>query len=232
MAKPPAFITMLSDAIAYPFARFGWWLIMTACSVGLMSLLWFKTISIEGVFVLAALAGLIVRCYLTIIENTITGYGSEGWQNDGLRADGMYADLANMFGVSAASWGPVLLGLWYIPEAMNWKDAALTLLTGLGCEYFCMAVTGLVVMGGTVGAGPILVIPAIWKSGGGYALASIVLMLVPWSFMTGLHAFGSGFESHLLGSIAAAAAAAFVLIMQARLIGLVYLQNKEHIGWE
>ena len=230
--KPPLSATarILLDAIAYPFRRLLWWLIMVGCYAGLMAVFYGNRVSGGRVFLIFALMGVIVRCYLTIIENTITGFGSEAWQDESLRTDGMYEDLGAMFGLMIISWSPMLLMWFFGPNDAVWLDPAITVLGGLGCEYFCMAVTGLVIMGGIQGAKPMLVLPAIYKSGGGYALSSMALMVVPLSFRWGFHAVAA--HSNVLASLAGAAVAAFIVIMQARLIGLVYLENKERIGWE
>jgi hypothetical protein len=178
---------------------------------------------------LFALGAILVRSYLTIVENTITGYGEEAGQDSGIRADGMWQDLWSMATVAAGSAAPMGLAMWLMPSGHPFKETAVTLLSGLGCEYFCMALTGTVIYGGLQGAMPQVVVPAIWRSGGGYALASILLLLVPLSFRIGLGMFAAyGF----IAWAGAAVCASLVLIMQARLIGLVYLQNKERIGWE
>ena len=229
-APRPALHRIAVDALSYPFVRFGWWVLMTGCACILMALLVVGGLSMGRMFGLMGMAALIVRCYLTVVENTITGFGLEAWQNDGIRTEGMYGDLASMLGIAACSWLPAFLAVWFIPPSCAWALPATTLLEALGCEYFCMAVMGLVVMGGTQGAVPSMVIPAITKSGNSYALASILLISVPWSFRTGFNTFGAGHG--VLPWIAAAGAAAFLLIMQARLVGLVYLENKERIGWE
>lgn len=237
---------MLMDALSYPFMRFGWWLLVTVCGCLLMVLLLgfiprvstssvgsfggIGNSSIYRVFFLLLMAGMIVRSYLSVIENTITGFGEEGWQDSGPRVEGMFADMGTMLGVAAGSWAPAVLATLLISPNEPWVSPVITLLAALGCEYFCMAVVGTVVMGGLQGANPRFVLPAIWRCGGSYALASLVLISVPWGFQTGLTAFEA--NGGLGGWIAAAAAGAFVLLMQARLVGLIYLANKERIGWE
>lgn len=237
MAEPTSsgMTRILFDALAYPFARFGWWLAVTIAGCLLMFLAALTWVGppqylVGRVLCLMVLAGLAVRCYLTVIENTVTGFGQEAWQDSGVRTEDMYGDLGRMLVLILGSWAPAIVAAVALPKDNLWAVPLVTLCEALGCEYFCMAVMGTVIMGGMQGANPAVVIPAIRRSGTSYALASILLILVPWSFRTGLGAFGA--DLGVASWAAAAAAAAFVLIMQARLVGLVYLDNQERIGWE
>ncbi|MDB6140790.1 MAG: hypothetical protein JWO94_3862 [Verrucomicrobiaceae bacterium] len=219
----------LLDALSYPFLRYGWTIFVTACACAVMWLLSVGFVNRGILYSLITLLAIVVRCYLTIVENTLTGYGEDIGQNGGLRAEGMWGDLLTIVIVATGSWAPAGLAALMISPYEPLKEPALALLGTLGCEYFCMALIGTVVFGGLQGAAPKIVLLGIWQSGGSYAFASLVLMLVPVSFHMGLGMFASyGFGAQF----GAAAFASFVLIIQARLVGLVYLANKERIGWE
>src|SRR4051794_17272501 len=99
-----AIVRPLLDALAYPFLRWGWAAFITACGWALMWLLPFISRSGWLYYAEAGLVALIVRSYLTIVENTLTGYGNDIGDNPGLRAEGMWEDLLTMLAVSATSW--------------------------------------------------------------------------------------------------------------------------------
>ncbi|MDB6073980.1 MAG: hypothetical protein JWO89_1620 [Verrucomicrobiaceae bacterium] len=228
-AQSSSLVSIFVDALTFPLRRIGWWLFVTACAIAAMWLLGNGYINKGIIYCTGVLLAVTVRSYLTIVENTLTGYGEDIGQSSGLRAEGMWADLGNLALVSLCSWAPAILAVFMVSPFESWKEPLVTLLASLGCEYFCMAVMGTVVFGGIQGALPQHVLPAIFKSGSSYALAGVILMLVPLSFRTGY----SMFVSYGIGAWAGAAIfSAFIVVMQARLVGLIYLANKERIGWE
>jgi hypothetical protein len=223
-------MSMVLDALTYPLLkRWGWWLLASSCVGADVFLVSLSVISAKLLLLFLFIVGLLVRCYFSVIETTLTGYGEEAWQGNGFSADDLWSSIGTVTGVATMSWAPAIAGYFVLRSQHQPVEPWFSILGMLGCEYFSMAVLGTVVFGSFSGALPHRVIPAIFRSGASYGLAALGLMLVPWSFEWTLPSF----ISYGLGGVAiAGAVASYFLIAQARLVGLIYLDIKEKIGWD
>nr|MDQ3625455.1 hypothetical protein [Verrucomicrobiota bacterium] len=97
-----------------------------------------------------------------------------------------------------------------------------------GCLYFPMAILAIVLFGNLRGALPHLVLPALFRCMPGYLLVVIVLVLV---FIASAVAAEFAGQVRFVGWLLTAAVSLYFLIVQARLIGLLYVQHQERIGW-
>src|SRR3569832_1226323 len=102
------------DALSYPLVRLSWFLLVVLCAAGILLLLTISTlqsgkvlISGSNNFVALALVAVIVRCYFTTIEQTLIGWGKEGWQNTTMDTDDMWSSLLSMAGLACIAWVPV-----------------------------------------------------------------------------------------------------------------------------
>lgn len=221
---------MVLDALGHPFLRFGWLLLIVGCAVGLLALLSLGVISTRILLCALFLAGLVVRCYFSVVENTLTGWGEEVWQSDGFRMEGLWENVMAVIGVAIISWLPTFAAGWALSENPVAQQIAVNAAAALGCEYFCMAILALVVFQNFSQTLPHRVLPAIFRCGASYMFAGLGLMLVPWSFQMVFDSFRE--DGGLPRWIAASAIAAFFLIAHARLIGLIYMANRERLEWD
>jgi hypothetical protein len=227
----------LLAALAFPFQRITWWLLVVLCAAGFLVLLSISTMGTRTVIsarVIAAglvLIGIIVRCYFTIIEHTLTNWGKEAWQNQSLNSEGLWESMGSLLGLAALSWGPVFIVAHYMQPYAEWAELVCQLTAALGCEYFCMGVLALVVFDNFAQIFPQHIIPALFKSGPAFMLGGAALVLVPLSFETVWNALLAS-QSVFVRALIASAVAAYFLIAHARLMGLLYLANRERIGWE
>jgi hypothetical protein len=229
---PPSSVALLVDALGHPLRKWTWWFIVATCGVGIFWMLQLIAASHRGggrlLFIVAAFAAVIARCYFSAMENTITGYG-EAVGESSPRMDEFWETLWRVLGAGAMSWGPMIVAAIYLYMQEMPEEPWTSILTALGCEYFPMALLGIVNFGGLHAALPQVVIPAILCCGPFYSIASLSLFLVPYSAQWIYGAFqGGGFWA----SVAASAIAAYFLVAHARLIGRIYLANRERLGWE
>jgi len=232
---PQSTLGIVADALSYPLLKkLSWWLLVVGCATAAVflyssGLLTRNAQSGRMLFLVLFLLGLTVRCYFSVIENTLTGYGEEAWQSNQLRTDDLWSSMGTVALVALISWAPaVAAGFWLHHNEMA-LEPWLSVLGGLGCEYFTMAVIGTVVFGGMTGAMPQNVLPAIFRSGVSYGLGALGLLLIPWTFQWTLPAFR---EYGIWGVVIACAFSSYFLIVQARLAGLIYVANREKIGWD
>lgn len=226
------------DALSYPFVRFGWWALTILCAAGFLFLVAISTgmdgrILISGriVFAAVALVAIVVRCYFTIIEHTLTGWGEESWQNSSLDTDGLWSSLLSLLGLALIAWAPVLV-LGSMTDGFDeWQDVIYQALSAVGCEYFCMGTLSLVVFNNFSQVLPHRILPAIFRSGPAFMLAGAALALVPVAFEVAWDMLPDSMTTFVRGLIASAPAG-FFMIAHARLIGLLYVANRERIGWE
>jgi hypothetical protein len=103
--------SLIADALCHPWRKWGWWLLVTLCG---FALFWSVILLFGGGrgtgrvgFVTAALAALIVRCYFSAMENTITGYGENSSEGSGLRMDEFWETLGRVILAAVIAWSPV-----------------------------------------------------------------------------------------------------------------------------
>jgi glucan phosphoethanolaminetransferase (alkaline phosphatase superfamily) len=218
-------------------AALAWWLLVVLCAAGFLVLLSISTMGARTVIstrVIAAalvLIGLIVRCYFTIIEHTLTNWGKEAWQSQALNSEGLWSSMGSLLGLALLSWAPVFLVAHSMGASSEWLELACQITAALGCEYFCMGVLALVVFDNFTQIFPQHIIPALFKSGPAFMLAGAGLVLVPLAFETVWNVLPAT-QTVFVRALIASAVAAYFLIAHARLIGLLYVANRERIGWE
>lgn len=226
------------DALSYPLVRFGWWLLMALCAACFLVLLAISTsgegrILINGriVFAAVALVGLVVRCYFTIIEHTLTDWGKALWQDTSVNTDGLWSSMLSLVGLACISWAPLLVLHYQTTNLGEWREIVFQGIAALGCEYFCMGTLALVVFDNFAQVLPHRVLPAIFKSGPAFMLGSAALVLVPMAFELTWGMLPPTM-SVFARALSASTPTAFFMIVHARLIGLLYVANRERIGWE
>ncbi len=226
------------DALSFPFVRFGWWLLVVLCGTGFVALMALST-SVDGkvylstriVFVALLLIGVIVRCYFTIIEHTLTNWGKEAWQEGSVNVEGLWGSMAALLGLACLSWMPAIVISYMMRTYEEWREMATQISFAIGCDYFCLGMLALVVFGNASQILPQHILPAMSKSGPAFMLAGAALVLVPLAFQVVWGLLPVTQAVFLRASIASAVAA-FFLIVHARLIGLLYVANRGRLGWE
>ena len=216
---------MVFDALAYPFKGSGWIMIV----IGTVLSVLLKVASFAPMLGLAVSlysAGYFTSFYFDIISSTISGEDEcPDWPSVSNVWDDLVHPLLQLFGAILVSFLPLLIclyGLHKAPAMAVWGSL------GFGCLYFPMAVLGIVQFGNLSGTLPHAVIPALWRCLPGYLLTVIALIFVV-ILSGGLE--GLAGKVPFLGWLLASAVSLYFLMVQARLIGLLYLKNEERIGW-
>ena len=221
------------EALKHPFRR-GWWWLGMALSIWMLLDMGEALVNQRPIHqykfrgAICCIA-VIIRCYMVTVETTLTNYGDKEWQTSAYDSSSEGQSFGEVLCVFVTSLAPA--GAWFWAAALG-KVAVEpwgTLLIAIGCCYFCMGLIGVAFYGGVQGASPFIVLPALCRIGYPFLPASCALALVPWMLRGSLMLDGS--DSQWLRFIASTAAG-YLLISHARLITLLYLDNRSRVGWE
>lgn len=174
-----------------------------------------------------------VTVYLDIVTFTIVG-GHEfpDWPSPGNFWDDTiepFFRMAVLFFISCAPVNVVFMTVWCTGSIEAWYALPACLAAAaLGAVYFPMAVLATQVFGRISAALPHVVFPAILMAMPFYLLVpgTFVLILPPLCLFKIHHA-----EIDFGGWFLASASAIYGLMLQARLLGLIYLEKREKLKW-
>ncbi len=101
-------------------------------------------------------------------------------------------------------------------------------LLGLGVVYFPMAMLAVVVLGYTGALSPLIVIPAIFRGGWLYWVGVLMLCV--------LYVGGSVIDKYLsgsliIGTLVMSVVGSYTLMTNARILGVVYRERQDELGW-
>lgn len=191
---------------------------------------WLQAAPLFGLVIAVLSAGYFGAFYLDIISTTILGRDEvPDWPGVSSFWDDILGPFLRLLMLCVISFGPaVAIGILG-DEEEAWRLPALLAALLLGSLYFPMAVLGAQAFGNIFGASPHLVLPAIFRA--------MPLYLAVW-FALVVVFVGSGFAGELLGKIpyvgwlVTSAVALYGMMFQGRLIGLLYRDRQDRLGWE
>ena len=240
-AAAPAFYKNVPGAFFYPFKGMG--------IVFLVFLTLFLAAAplAQGfrLYLQIIIGGYLFAYIQTIIQSTAMGEGDEPSLPDITNfADDIVLPFFQLLGTVVFSFGPAIaLFLWaalgeFPPAAIAGIPAAI-----LGCIYLPMALLA-VAMLDTIGAvNPLLVIPSILKVIKPYTVTVCIICAVAlfqWLSVTALdYFFGAkvntkdmtAFLMKIVGIVVCQAISVYLLTVNARLLGLLFLSKKSELGW-
>lgn len=130
-----------------------------------------------------------------------------------------------------ASLLPAILVAMLVPRVGSASEVAVGIACGLGALYFPMAFLAVTMFDSVLAVNPLLVVPSIVKVPGQYffivALFGVVL-LAAWC---GDNYLPKLVPTPIAASIISTIVQLYLLTIQARAVGLLYLANKERLGW-
>jgi hypothetical protein len=224
---------MFADALTYPFRKGGWASIVTGAVFSLL-LGFLQHVPVVGIAVAVFAAGFFAGFYLDIVSTTMVGDDHvPDWPSFTEFMDDIVVPLLRVIGLVLISFGPLMgLAIWFastLPESSPqvWWAVGGAMLVGV--FYFPMAVLGSCVYGNLFGAMPHVVLPGMWRAMPLYLLA-VPGLAVAVGVCGAAEEFGGRIP--FVGGLVAAAVALYSMMMQGRLIGLIYRAKREELGWE
>lgn len=140
--------------------------------------------------------------------------------------DDLIMPMLQTIGVCIVSFGPLLGYILWAGEAGN-RMVGYGLLA-FGVVYYPMAMLAVVVLGYAWALSPHIVVPAIFRGGWLYWLAVVLLSLLYFGLGWVSDTDGINFwvEPFVLSIIST-----YTLMTNARILGVVYRERKEQLGW-
>lgn len=214
--------------------------IMTFAFRGKGKYLWVSCVVLTVVADLASLApvlGLIAKIlisgyfcaiYYQLIQSSATG-GNEAPEFPD--ASDIFGDiispLLQIIAVAVVSFGPCILYVNVVSPHEVQPLIAYALL-GFGVVYFPMAMLAVVVLGRMAGISPHIVFPAIFHGGWVYWLG-VGLFVILYILGNVIEAiFG---RDLIIGHIIMAMVGSYTFMTQARILGIVYREREDELGW-
>lgn len=228
--------SLWGDVVAHPFARLGWWLAacMSAVVLVVSGAEWMTGNAgrwnhhwIKGI---AGAVAVLARCYLAILERTLVGFEEKLWQQNDLESGGsIWEALISSIAGFALAFAPAIAWHSYAASAGLPAHPILEILIVAGGMYFSVAMLSVAFHGGVTALGPITVFTALARADRRFqiaaaALAILPLMLIQWGRVAA--------SSSMVLSVLVGICAAYLLIIHARLLAVLYLKNSSRIGWE
>lgn len=221
-------MTMFTDAFGYPF-RFGGWVMIVSGAVFAAVLDFLQIFPMVGLPVAVFAAGFFAGFYLDIVSTTMAGDdGVPDWPSVSDFSDDILMPFLRVIGLVLLSFAPVAVVAWLLDGKAPAFPWAIGAAVAWGCLYFPMALLGSIVCGNLFGALPHIVLPGIFRALPGYLLAVPGLVI---AMAAGGAAEEFGGRIPYVGWLMASAIAIYAMMMQARVIGLIYRGKRETLGW-
>lgn len=233
------FFGSLPGALAYPFVGSGPIILLGAAV--LFSILDALTLPLVGLFIAVIATGYLFSYLETIIHSTVAG---DSEMPDFPDWGELFEAFLQFAGTAAISFLPMFLLMaartqvssptldWMIPVSIVF-----------GCAYFPMAFLAVSMKSTLMAANPLFVVASILKVPLQYAVAAVLVIGVFWLREAGATLVAWVAAQKLLGGSAGelvlmmtarllwAFIGMYLLTVSMRVLGLLYLTNKEKLGW-
>ncbi len=217
------------DALSYPIRNSGWIMILIGAIFSAILDL-FQFAPIFGLVVGVFGAGYFGAFYLDIVNATMTDHDEmPDWPSMSDFITDILSPFLRLTLLILISFTP-LIALNFVPDPETpWFLYAVLVSVIYGCLYFPMGVLAAQSFGSVGAALPHIVLPAIFRTLPGYLLG--VGALIFGFLMAG---FAQNFSSEIpfIGWFFTAVIGLYSLMFQGRLIGLIYREKREALGWE
>lgn len=220
-------MNILQDILTYAYRGSGKYVLILCVALSLVA-------KLAGIAPLAGpiagllLSGYFCAIYFQMIQSSATG-GKEApeFPDTANLFQDIILPMLQIFAVGLVSFGPMIGYLFWAGDDHAKPLVAYGLL-GFGVIYFPIAMLAVVVLGYTTALSPHIVIPAIFRAGWLYWFAVFMLCL--------LYFAESAIESALSGLfmikfIVLAFVGVYTLMTNARILGIVYRERQEELGW-
>lgn len=181
-----------------------------------------------GLIASLLLSGYFCAVYYQLIQSSATG-GKEAPdfpETSNIMEDILWPML-QIFAVALVSFGPCIgYMIWAGEESAN--PMVVYGLLGLGVVYFPMAMLAVVILGYTGALMPHIVVPAIFRGGWIY-WAGVVMLLALYFMKSTIDDMFSG--KIIIGHLIMAVIGSYTLMTNARILGIVYREREEELGW-
>ena len=220
-------MNLLRDILTYAWRGSGKYVMITCVVLSVIADL-ASLAPLVGPIAYLFLSGYFCAIYFQLIQSSATG-GKEApdFPDTANLLEDIIWPMLQVVVVVIVSFGPFFgYAIWAGDQDAS---GAVTLgLFALGVVYFPMAMLAVVVLGRTGALGPHIVIPSIFRGGWIYWFGVAMLMGL---YMTGV-LIEDMFSGHIIvGHLVMAVVGSYMLMTNARILGVVYRERQEELGW-
>lgn len=220
-------MNILKDIVTYAWRGSGKYVLVTCVVLSVIAKL-AGIAPLVGAIAALFLSGYFCAIYFQMIQSSAVG-GKEAPE---------FPDTANLFEdiiwpmlqivvVGLVSFGPLLgYSIWANDERV--QPMVVYGLLGLGIVYFPMAMLAVVVLGYTGALSPHIVFPAILRGGWLYWVGVLMLCLLYFIESAISKALAGSF---IAGPLVMSVVSTYVMMTNARILGVVYRERQEEFGW-
>jgi FHA domain len=228
-AKPGSFFSLLPGTFAYPF-KHGGALILVCGTVFFAAVDFLKGFSF---YLQIVFYGYLFAYMQNVIQCTARGDESEADLPDITNfVEDIVIPCLQLLAIVLLSFGPAIgVLIWSYNGGESMAGMALIPAIILGCLYFPMGFLAVAMFDTVTALNPLLIVPSVIKVPLQYLIACFLLVLV---FL--VRRFGDGLLQTIIPviiipDIISSFIGLYFLTVQCRILGLLYLSNKQRLGW-
>jgi len=220
-------MNIIQDSVTFAFRGGGKYTLLIGAVLGLVAEL-VSLAPLIGFIAYVFLFGYFCSIYFSIIESSASGNDEapEYPEATNIVSDILWPAL-QVVGVLIVCLAPVLLYEGFVDEGKEFSLLGQILMLG-GIAYFPMAMLAVVLLNSMTAMSPNLVIPSIWRAGALYWLAVLLLIGLYYFESVLMGIFGGVF---ILSTVISCFLGMYVLMTNARIIGLLFRERQEEINW-
>ncbi len=220
-------MTILKDILTYAYRGSGKYILLICSGLSIVADL-AGLAPLVGIIATLLLGGYFCAIYFQMIQSSATG-GKEApeFPDTANLFEDIIWPMLQIFVVVLVSFGP-FFGYLIWADGNHFNPLISYGLLAFGIIYFPMAMLAVVVLGYTGALSPHIVIPAIFRGGWVYWLGILMLFLL-YAGGSMIGDFLSG--SLILGTLVMSVVSTYTLMTNARILGVVYRERQEELGW-
>lgn len=224
-----SFFSLLPGAFSYPLRKGGWLLLLVG-AVFFLVLDFLSRAPLVGVFVAVFTGGYLCAYMMKIIGSSAKGDEDlPPWPEFRDFWDDILAPFFSVLIVVACAFVPA--GGYFLVASRGGALSAPVLLALGACGLLCipMALIALTIFGLGGALNPFLVVGSIFRVLGQYLVACVVLAV-----LVGLRVASATYFAEfglLVGPVVDGLLSLYFLIVEMRILGLIYYANEERLGW-
>lgn len=229
--EAPTFVRLVGGAFAYPFKHDGTILLVAGTVFySLMDLL-ARFSGFFGIVLMIIGTGYLISYLQRILVASATGEDQMPDWPDFSGWDDVAGPCIQFLGVVAVAFGPAIALKIFAPADAPWLGWAYPAAIILGCIYFPMGFTAVAMFDSLGALNPFLIIISILKIPATYLLAVLLLLAGYAAAWLGNKLLESALPLPILPGLISKCLGLYLLIVEMRILGLLYRTKKSELGW-
>ena len=218
-------MSVIQDVFSYAVRGNGKYILIIGSVIHVMSYL-MGFAPLIGIIANWILFAYFCAVYFQIIETTATG-STEAPEFPEISnpVGDLLVPMCKVCGVALAVFSPLIAYLFAVD---NPSAGVVFALAGAAAVYFPMAMMAVVVLGYLGAMGPQIVVPAIFRAGGLYWLSVFLLLML---YLGQIYVVDAVEGIPFLGQIVSAVVSMYLLMTNGRMLGIIYRERREEMGW-